>query len=118
MILEEWLLEMARIGYGRTRMQLKIAVKKILDKDMRQNIFKDNMPGNKWVRTFLKRHPRISIRQAESLPVCRARGCSREILDKWFKDFEDFLRANGLYNKADRIWNADESGFPLQFRTG
>ncbi len=66
----------------------------------------------------MKRHPKLSSRQPGSLPVSRAKGCSNEVLDKWFKDFEEFLKSNDLLNKADRIWNADESGFPLQHKSG
>ena len=48
-MLEDWLIEMAKIGYGRSRQQLQLAVKKILETEKRENPFKDNMPGHKWV---------------------------------------------------------------------
>lgn len=41
----EWALHMADIGYGRTREQVCLTVKKILDKDGRDNPFIDNYPG-------------------------------------------------------------------------
>ena len=63
----------------------------------------------------MKRHPKLSSRQPGSLPVSRAKGCSNEVLDKWFNDFEEFLKSNDLLNKADRIWNAR---FPLQHKSG
>jgi hypothetical protein len=47
--IEDWLREMAKIGYGRSRHQLKLTVKKIMEQDQRQNPFHDNMPGRKWV---------------------------------------------------------------------
>jgi len=47
--LEDWLVEMASIGYGRTKQQLRQSVKEILEKEKRQNPFTDNMPGRKWV---------------------------------------------------------------------
>lgn len=117
-MLEDWLVEMANIGYGRSKQELQLAVKKIMEKDKRKNPFTNNMPGRKWVRSFLKRHPKLSVRQSGPLPVSRALGCSKDILDKWFCDFEVFLNQHDLLNKADRIWNADESGFPLQQRGG
>ena len=85
----EWLLEMSRIGYGRTTEELKLVVKRILDKDGRPNPFRDNTPGYHWFTAFMKRHPELSIRQSESLPVSRAKGCSKEELDRWFSDFYD-----------------------------
>lgn len=66
----------------------------------------------------MKRHPKLSILQPGSLPVNRATGCSKEVMDTWFQDFETFLKSNNLVDKADRIWNADESGFPLQHKSG
>ncbi len=48
-VLEDWLVEMASIGYGRTKQQLQHSVKEILQKEGRQNPFKDNLPGRKWV---------------------------------------------------------------------
>lgn len=117
-MLSDWVFDMAKIGYGRSTEELKIVVKKILDKDGRKNPFTDNKPGYAWVQAFLKRHPQISIRQAQSLPTSRAKGCSPETLAKWFEDFEFFLKEHNLTNKAERLWNADESGFPLQYHCG
>ena len=64
------------------------------------------------------RHPFISLHQSESLSTCRAKGCSPAVLKKWFDEFELFLREHQLTDKAERLWNADESGFPLQHRCG
>ena len=80
-------MHMARIGYCRTRKELRLIVKKILDKDGRENPFKNNMPGQSWMRSFLRRHPKISIRQSSSLPYSRAQGCTKEILDEWYDGF-------------------------------
>ena len=66
----------------------------------------------------MSRHPNIAVRQAEILPTNRAQDCTAKNMDKWFEEFGEFLNQHGLLNKADRIWNADESGFPLQQRSG
>ena len=58
----KWLAEMSEIGYGRTATELKLAVKKNLDLDKRQNPFKENWPGPDWFRAFLRCHPTISVR--------------------------------------------------------
>ena len=117
-MLEGWVLEMSRIGYGRSIEELRLAVQKIMKRDGRSNPFKDDKPGYTWVKRFFHRHPNISIRQSEILPTTRAHGCSSKNLDTWFEDFGEFLKSHGLLNKANRIWNADESGFPLQHRSG
>lgn len=112
-MLVQWSLHMADIGYGRTREQLCMTVKKILDKDGRVNPFRDNCPGKDWWYAFLRRHPELSVRLPESLQVCRAYSCTPGRLDKWYKEFGEFLELHGLCDKPRRIWNADESGFPL-----
>ncbi|KAJ8043237.1 hypothetical protein HOLleu_10235 [Holothuria leucospilota] len=47
--LSNWLVEMSKIGYGRTVPELKLIGKEILDKDGWENPFKDNMSGRGWV---------------------------------------------------------------------
>ena len=112
-MLVQWLLHMSEIGYGRTREQICLMVKKILNKDSRQNPFKDNYPRKDWWHAFLRRHPELSLRLPESLQLARASSCTPERLDKWYKEFEMFVKLHNLEGKPQRIWNADESGFSL-----
>ena len=51
-MLSDWLIEMSWIGYSRSTEELKIAIKKILDKDGRLNLFRDNSPGYAWLKAF------------------------------------------------------------------
>ena len=112
----EWLLEMSRIGYGRTTEELKLVVKRILDKDGRPNPFCDNTPGYDWFTAFMKR---LSIRQSESLPVSRAKGCSKEELDRWFSDFYDsFGRARTAEQARVQHGIPMRVGFPSCTRQG
>ena len=112
-MLVHWAIEMAAIGYGRTREQLCLTVKAMLDKDGRTNPFRQNMPGKDWWYAFLKRHPEISQRTPEVLQKLRAYCCTPAAIEKWFSDFESFVVLNDIKNQSRRIWNADESGFPL-----
>ena len=112
-MLVQWSLHMADIGYGRTREQLCLTVKKILDKDGRPNPFRDNYPGKDWWYTFLRRHPELSVRLPESIQMARASSCTAERLDEWYREFGEFVKFHNLQGKLQRIWNADESGFPL-----
>ena len=116
-MLVEWALEMAKIGYGRTREQITEMVRQLLDKDGRSNPFVENRPGRDWWYGFLRRHPRLSFRSPEQLQISRASACSKERLTQWYTAFEQFLKANGVKD-ADQIWNADETGCPLCPKTG
>lgn len=112
-----WATEMTKIGYGQTRRQICETVKKILDKDGRQNPFVDNRPGKDWWYGFLSRN-KLTIRRTSALESYRASACTKEVLEKWYTDFEQFLLCNNIHNKPDRIWNCDESGFPLCPKSG
>ena len=108
-MLEEWAINMSKIGYGRTREQVIEMVKTILDKDGRKNPFTDNRPGRDWWYGFLRRHPKISIRSPEQLEAARA--------SAWYHDFGKFLTEHDIRD-PDQIWNADETGCPLCPKSG
>ena len=107
----EYIVHMSKIGYGRTKENVSRIVQKILVEEGRPKPFKDNLPGRKWWSLFLKRHPGISLRTPEHLPLSRVRACTSEALDRWYHDFDQFLEAHSLKDQAHLIWNADESGF-------
>ena len=107
-MLVEWALEMAKIGYGRTREQISEMVKRLLDKDGRLNPFVENRPGRDWWYGFLQRHPELSFRSPEHLQISRASACSKERLTRWYRAFKQFLKANGVKD-PDQVWNADEN---------
>ena len=116
--LVEWALKMADIGYGQTRRQICEAVKRILDHTKRSNPFTENRPGKDWWYGFLRRHPKVAMRQPQALQASRASACTAEVLDKWFHEFEQFLLQHDLLDKPNCIWNCDESGFPLCPKSG
>ena len=43
--IKTWIVSMGRIGFPLTKLQIKLAVKKILDEDGRDVPFTDNVPG-------------------------------------------------------------------------
>ena len=116
--LVEWALHMAQIGYGQTRRQICEMVKRIMDQTKRPNPFTNNRPGKDWWYAFLRRHPKLAMRQPQPLEAARAVSCTPAVLDRWFAEFEQFLLQYDLYDKPHRIWNCDESGFPLCPKTG
>ena len=70
--IKQWILDKAEIGYPMHHMIVREAVKKVLDKIGRPNPFKNNMPGLKWLKLFLKRHPEIKNKRTEMLSRVRA----------------------------------------------
>ena len=63
--LVDWVVKMCKIGYGRTKQELLLTVKKMLDFEGRQSRFKNNLPGKQWFYDFVKRHQVLSIRSTQ-----------------------------------------------------
>lgn len=116
--LADWALEMSRIGYGRTKEQILLAVQQIVAADKRPTPFTGGRPGNKWWLGFLKRHETLTMRMPENLDSYRATACTKERLSKWYDDFRQFLDLHDIRDDPRKFWNADESGFSLCPKSG
>lgn len=67
----------------------------------------------------MRRHPKISERAGEALGKERAMLSSSK-LEEWFAKFEEFMASDEIIDGEEilsdprRLFNCDESGFPLQ----
>ncbi|KAJ8952535.1 hypothetical protein NQ314_007518 [Rhamnusium bicolor] len=74
----------------------------------------------RWYSNFLKRHPIISLREAESVNKAHAI-ISEEGIRAWFCDLKKYLlntKNEDILEDPDRILNGDEAGFSLDPKTG
>jgi len=71
--------------------------------------------GIGWYKSFIKRHPNISVRTSEH--VTAASACiSEQDIKKWFEGIKQYLKEEGLFDilsDPTRIFNGDETGFSL-----
>ena len=117
-----WIKSMCKIGYGKTKREIPLVVKDVLDSaNVSNSKFENNLPSDSWVYSFLKRHPSISARIPEQLGTARAQ-VTREKIDEWFQTLQTFMKeemnidAESFFSNPDnasRVYNLDESGFPL-----
>ena len=123
---------MAKIGYGLTKQDLPLVVKDVLNQaeadgllSVDERKFKNNLPSKGWTYAFLSRHSNLSARRPENLGFQRA--CiTEDAIREWFNGLSTFLKeehgidAERFFTEAnlERIYNADESGFPLQGTAG
>ncbi|XP_030834211.1 uncharacterized protein LOC105440922 [Strongylocentrotus purpuratus] len=115
-----WAIQMARIGMGQTKDDIKNVVKQTLDKDGRPNPFPNNKPGDTWFSGFLKRNPRLSLRTPQAIGKERAIVTAGTI-NIWFDEFESYLKevnATSILTEPNRMFNCDESGFALGGEAG
>jgi hypothetical protein len=71
------------------------------------------MGGYIWLASFFERNPEVSIRQAEGLPLARAKGMNREEVHSFFKMLETDLKEPHILNEPQSIFNVDESDIQL-----
>ena len=106
--LVEFLIGCASIGYAKSRKDvLAIA----------QQIISTRKPGVEitkgWWDSFRRRHPEVSLRQAEPLSYARAAANNPKIIEKYFDLLAETIEINGLTQRPGQIFNCDETGMPL-----
>ncbi|XP_068896460.1 uncharacterized protein [Tenebrio molitor] len=118
--LEQWILAKAKLGFPMHPSEVKDAVQKILTETNRPNPFKNNRPGEKWLKLFLQRHPNIVKRNTEIISKSRA-AVTETAIRKWFQDLKQYLLEHDLLDMMEypcRIYNADETGVRTCVKSG
>lgn len=85
--ISRWVINMAKCGFPIRKKDLLETVAGIVKDSGKPTPFKEGKPGETWYRCFLKRHPEISIREAESINKARA-VVTEERVRNWFTDLE------------------------------
>jgi len=114
--LEEFLLDMARRGFPLTESDIRDLSFQYAKKNG-MNVFPDGKQraGYYWMKGFLSRHPRISVKSPEGLSAARAVGMNKTVIFKWFDSYEDVMNKLDIKELPSHVWNLDESGFRDHF---
>lgn len=75
--------------------------------------FKNGCPSDKWWRLLKKRHNDISLRTPESTAAIRHEMMTEERVKPYFQSLKSELDENELVNKANVIWNMDDTFITL-----
>lgn len=113
--IRQWIEEMAAAGFPVTIEELLTSVQCLIKGLKRQNPFKNDRPGNSWIKGFFSRNPTISKRVAQNLTISRAAVTSANI-HMWFSEVYDYLKKNNfeiILDDPSRIFNCDETAFFL-----
>ncbi len=98
----------AKVGYARTRLQvLAIVQRAVKEKGLEVKV------TNGWWESFKRRHKDLKLRTAEPLSYARMTSSSPTVFDNHYDLLESTLTENSLKDKPCQVFNADESGMPL-----
>ena len=115
-----WIITMARIGYGQTKEQIKDKVQELVKSLHIETPWPDDRPLEKWYKLFMKRHPVLRYKMSQAL-VREHCGISYTDLAQWFNKLRDFILDENhpqILDDVTRIYNCDETGFPLSPKPG
>ena len=108
--LEEYLTQSVKVGYGKTRRQVKAIAENVATE---KGVLRSSRISDGWWRRFLQRHPSLSLRSGDATGHVRMNAMTEENLTNYFDLLRDCMFENDLNNHPERIYNMDESGMPL-----
>jgi len=114
--LEEFLLDMARRGFPLTESDTRDLAFQYAKKN-NMKVFPDDKQraGYYWMKGYLCRHPRVSIKSPEGLSAARAVGMNKTVIFKWFDGYEELVNKLDIKESPSHVWNLDESEFQDHF---
>lgn len=109
--LENQILKMEECFYGLTIKDIRKAAFQFAEKNALPHKFNKErgMAGKAWFYNFMKRHPKLSLRQPESTSLARCKGFNRQNVNHFYDILENLVDEYNI--DATRIFNVDESGF-------
>ena len=112
--LGQFLKESAKIGYGKTRKDVMLIAESVA-KD--KAVLRKESISHGWWNRFLNRQEDLSLRRSDSTAHVRMDAINQETLDQYFSLLKEVLHEHNLEANPAQIYNMDESGIPLDFKT-
>lgn len=112
--LVHWIKQCAQRGFGKSRSEIKEAVKAIIESRGTSSTADIPLPSKQWMKDFFLRHKELSDRTPSSLGKERAL-VSKQSLSIWFTTMKTFMDQQDctLLVSPERLYNAEETGFSL-----
>ena len=104
-------MEVAKVGYGKTRKEVKIIVAAVAREKV---VLWGEKISDGWFRGFLERSPNLSLRRGDATANVCMEALDIEKMNEYFK--EETLKQHKLMNYSGQIYNVDETGVPLDHR--
>lgn len=110
-VLCDYLLNCAAANFGlRTKEARTFAYRLAVEynKKIPSSWTEHEMAGEVWLRSFMKRHPVLSLRLPQPTSIARATSFNRSNVQLFFQNYTSVVDKHKL--QAKDIWNVDESG--------
>jgi len=111
--LADHLTNAAKLGYGKTRKQVKAFAEKVARE---KGILRKERITDGWWNKFMKRQDQISLRRADSTAHVRMDSVNNESIKYYYDLLEATLDKDHLNSSPGQIYNMDETGIPLDPR--
>lgn len=72
--------------------------------------------GSDWFKSFMRRHPQLSLRVPEPTSAARASAFNKPIVTKFFETLSELLEKNEI--PPERMYNCDETGVQTSHKPG
>jgi len=107
------LISTAKLGYGKTRKQVKAFAEKVAKE---KGVLRKERITDGWWEKFMKRREELSLRRADSTAHVRMDSVNNESIKYYYDLLEATLDENHLHSSPGQIYNMDETGVPLDPR--
>ena len=135
--LSDFLVEVAKAGYGKSRQQVKTLATKAVREKVATAGYKESQQAkaptkttisgrcllnpnkclsNGWYYRFINRHHHLVLRKGDPTANVRMDSVNKETMNNYFTMLKDTLTENGLLDSPSQIYNVDETGMPLDHR--
>ena len=111
--LASFLMEVSKVGYGKTRKEVKFLVEAVARE---KGVLRGEKISDGWFRRFLERKPKLSLRRGDATANVRMEALDIETKNEYFKSLEETLKEHDLINSPGQIYNVDETGVPLDHK--
>lgn len=113
--LENRIIRLSEVGVPLTPKQLRRCVYNFTKANSIENKFnvQKEMAGKDWFQRFLKRHPALSKRKAQSMNPARAQKLNPVIVKDYFTKLGNIMDKLQVRHSPHRIYNLDEKGCRL-----
>ena len=82
-----------------------------------KGLLKKECVSHGWWSAFVRRQGNLSLRRGDSTAQVRFSAINEATIAQYFSLLKDVLDTNNLLGNPQQIYNVDESGIPLNFKT-